>query len=208
MKPIGLLLLAFALTFGTAMPASAINVDSLRREIIKNNKEIQQQKKDSLMLSKLSAEQLLELKRDEMEIERQRIENAGRSDMPFDGFQLFMIVMLPFLFVIVIIFLNLRARNTESKRRYDLYVKSIEMGQPVPEDFFNEPNKNSASSLKKGILWFAVGLGLLIFFLIDKEKDGMIFGIVPTFVGIGYLLVHYLDKPKTDTTVRNNEQLG
>jgi len=36
----------------------------------------------------------------------------------------------------------------------------------------------------------------------------MIVGIVPTFVGVGYLLVHFLEKPKTDSAGMNNEQHG
>jgi len=62
--------------------------------------------------------------------------------------------------------------------------------------------------LKKGILWAAVGLALLIYFIIEHKNNGLILGIVPTFIGIGYLLVHYLDKPKTDSTGNNNEQHG
>jgi len=38
------------------------------------------------------------------------------------------------------------------------------------------------------------------------HTKGLIVGIVPTFVGIGYLLVHYLEKPKTNTTGNGDEQ--
>jgi len=44
--------------------------------------------------------------------------------------------------------------------------------------------------------------------VIVNEKDGLIVGIVPTFVGIGYLLVHKLDKPKTDSSTNKDEQNG
>lgn len=206
MKRLGLFLLALTLFVG-ANSAKDINVDSLRQEIIKSSQELHELQKDSIMLSKLTPNQLLELQKGEQEVEKQRIENR-RNDTPFNGIQLFLICLLPFLFVAVIIIVNVRARNAESKRRYDLYTKSLEMGQTVPEHFFQEPRKaNPSSNLKKGILWFVVGIGLLIYFLIDHERDGMIVGIVPTFVGIGYLLVHFLDKPKTDSTL-NNEQLG
>jgi hypothetical protein len=62
--------------------------------------------------------------------------------------------------------------------------------------------------MKKGILWFVVGLALVISFIVIGEKDALIVGIVPAFVGIGYLLVHFLEKPKTNSTVDNNEQHG
>jgi len=52
------------------------------------------------------------------------------------------------------------------------------------------------SNLKNGILWSAVGLALLIYFIVEQENEALIVGIVPAFVGIGYILVHFLDKPK------------
>jgi hypothetical protein len=118
---------------------------------------------------------------------------------------------LPFAFpfVAVIITLSVRAKNAESKRRYDLYSKSLEMGQTVPEHFFDEPKKvNPSSNLKKGILWFVIGAGILISFIVMNQKEALIVGIVPAFVGIGYLLVHFLDKPKPDSTVNKDEQHG
>jgi hypothetical protein len=53
-----------------------------------------------------------------------------------------------------------------------------------------------------------VGLALLISFIVLHKENGLIFGIVPAFVGIGYLLVHFLEKPKPDSTVNNDEQHG
>jgi hypothetical protein len=104
---------------------------------------------------------------------------------------------------------KVKAKKDESKRRYDLYAKSLEMGQTIPEHFFDEPKKaNPSSNLKKGILWFVIGAAIFISLLVMHEKDGLILGIVPTFVGIGYLLVHFLEKPKPDSTVNNDEQHG
>jgi large-conductance mechanosensitive channel len=213
MKRIGFLLVAIFLFLGVQANAAGVNIDSLKNElkeeVVKNSKELHELQKDSLMLSKLSPSQLLDLKRQEFEVEKQRIENEGRNDMPLNGFGIFMITLLPFLFIIVVLFIQARARNRESQRRYDIYMKSIEMGQSVPEHFFDEPKKSNApSNLKKGILWLVIGLGIVISFLVMNEKDGLIVGIIPGFVGIGYLMVHKLDKPKTDSTVNNDEQHG
>lgn len=209
MKRLGLFLAALTLVVGLNTANASINVDSLKNEIVKNSKEIQEQKKDSIMVSKLSANQLIDLKREELEIQKQRTENEGRSNMPFNGFELFMICLLPFLFVAIIIYIGLKAKREESKRRYDLYSKSLEMGQSVPEHFFDEPKKaNPSSNLKRGILWLVIGLGLSISFIVMQKQNDMIAGIVPTFVGIGYLLVHFLDKPKTNSTGLNDGQHG
>ena len=121
--------------------------------------------------------------------------------MPFSGFQLFLICALPFLFAGTIIVVNVRHKNMESKRKYELYTKSLEMGQTIPENFFDEPKKaNPASNLKRGVIWLAVGLAVLISFVIMQKHNGLILGIVPAFVGVGYLIVHFLDKPKSDSS--------
>jgi hypothetical protein len=209
MKRIGLFLLALTLFVGANAAQKGVNMDSLKQAIISNSKEIQEQKKDSAMYSKLSPNQILDLKKGEFEVQKEQIQNEGRNQMPFNGFELFMICLLPFLFVATIIIVQVKAKKEESKRRYDLYSKSLEMGQTVPEHFFDEPKKeNPASNMKKGILWFVVGLALVISFIVIGEKDALIVGIVPTFVGIGYLLVHFLEKPKTISTGDNDEQHG
>ena len=213
MRRIGFLLMAVLLFVGVQASKAGVNVDSLKnelkKEIIKSSKEIQDQKKDSILYSKLSADQIKDLKDTELDNRRREIEKDGRSEMPLNGFGVVIICLVPFLFAGTIIVVNVRAKKEESKRKYDLYTKSLEMGQTVPEHFFDEPKKvNPSSNLKRGILWLVIGLGLVISFLVIHEKDGLILGIVPAFVGVGYLLVHFLEKPTAESTVNNDEQHG
>jgi hypothetical protein len=209
MKRLGLFLLALTLFVGAnAASPTAIHKDSVKEvRIIHTNKD-ENSAKDSMLMQKLSSDQLMELEKDRLSVERQKIEADNGNQLPMGPFAIFMICLLPFLFVAVIIIINVRSKNAESKRRYDLYSKSLEMGQTVPEHFFDEPKKDASTNLKKGILWFVVGLALVISFIVMHQKDAMIVGIVPTFVGVGYLLVHFLEKPKTDSTGINNEQHG
>jgi len=198
MKRILLLLISVFFIAGAQLraqneqPDSVINNDA---KIVKN--ELSQAVKDSILYSKLSADQLLDLKNQEAMTERQRIDAENRSDMPLNGFGIFMIVLLPFLFITIVLIITGKIRNRESQRKHELYMKSLEMGQAIPEHFFDEPKKtNTISNLKKGILWLSAGLGALVYFNVINEKEALILGIVPTFVGIGYLLVHFLEKPK------------
>ena len=201
MKRIGLFLLALTLFVGVQAAENGVNMDSLKNAIVNNSKEIQEQKKDSVMFSKLSADQILQLKKGEQEVQKQQIEKEGRNQMPLGGPGIVLICLLPFLFVTTIVIVQARAKKEESKRRYDLYTKSLEMGQTVPEHFFDEPKKaNPSSNLQKGILALAVGIALIIYFTIVHNNSALIAGIVPAFVGIGYLLVHFLEKPKTEST--------
>jgi hypothetical protein len=210
MKRLGLFLLVLTLFVGTGAAQKSVNMDSLKREVVANSKEIHDIKKDSIMYSKLSPNQIAELKKQELEVRKQEIEKDSRLEMPLNGFQIFMICLLPFVFVGAIIVIKTGSQKEEAKRRYDLYTKSLEMGQAVPEHFFDEPKKvSTASNLKKGILWFMIGLALLISFIVmGHNRNSLIVGIIPTFVGAGYLLVHFLEKPKTDSTVNDNEQHG
>lgn len=200
MKRIGLLVVVMLLFVGFPASATDINVDSLKDEIVKNSKEIYEMRKDSVIISKLSPKELLELKAQEFEVEKQRLENEGKVDMPLNGFGIVIICLLPFLLVATIIFIGARARNRESQRRYEIYMKSLEMGQTIPQHFFDEPKKaNPSSNLKRGVICLAVGLALLVYYLVSKQDGFLIGGIIPTFIGIGYLVVQFLEKPKAET---------
>lgn len=207
MKRIVLLIITALLFIVSYINAEKKTPDSIvNKEVKVIRTEIAPNVKDSILYSKLSAEQLLELKRQENETEIMRIESRNNSNMPLGPLAIVTIVLMPFLFVLLILLIQGYIRDKEAKRKYDLYMKSLEMGQSIPEHFFDEPKKaNPVSNLKKGILWFVVGLALLIYFLVVKDTDALIVGIVPTFIGIGYLVVHLLDKPKR---YYNDEQNG
>lgn len=198
MKRVLLLLISVFFIAGTYLYAQAEQPDTIVNKEVHITKEaLSQAVKDSILYSKLSADQLLDLKNQEEMTERQRIDSENRNDMPLNGFGIFMIVLLPFLFITIVLIITGRIRNRESQRKHDLYMKSLEMGQAIPDHFFDEPKKpNTISNLKKGILWLSVGLGALVYFTIINEEEALILGIVPAFIGAGYLLVHFLEKPK------------
>jgi hypothetical protein len=205
MKQLFLLLVSFMLLTSSV----AINAqDEVPAEKVKT--ELTQAEKDSIMYEKLNSDQLLELKKQEFVVELERIEADSKENMPLNGLGIVTIVLLPFLFVIAIIFLNVRQKIVESKRKYDLYMKSLEMGQTIPEHFFDEPkNVSKPSNLKRGIILLMVGISFGLFAFIKRDTDLFILlaTIIPTFVGIGYLLVHKLEKPAKEISVRNDEQI-
>lgn len=215
MKRTILFVVAFIIATFAMLNAKPIKMDSVIRKEIKviqsdlDKEDLQEtdlgkSTKDSILYSKLSGEQLIELKRQEALLEKERIEAENKVDMPLNGLGIVIICIMPFVFVLLLLWIVGRERNKESVRKHDLYLKSLEMGQTLPENFFDKPGPQSVSSnFKRGILWLAVGLALLIYFLIIHNNIALIFGIIPTFVGVGYLLVHLLDKPKN-----NNEQNG
>ncbi len=171
--------------------------------IVKNDKS--DLNDDSLLMEKLSSEQIMELKKQQIELEKQKIEARSKNDMPLKAFHIVLIVMTPFLFVIILASVAFYIRNRDSERRYMLFQKSLELGQTLPEHFFEEPKKqNTSSNLKKGVIAMAIGLALVVSFFVIDNKFMLIAGVIPAFVGLGFLLVHYLEKPKDN----NNEQNG
>lgn len=208
MKRSILIVVATIIATFAMLNAKPIKMDSVIRKEVKIIKadlekadlqatDVEKGTKDSILYSKLSGEQLIVLKGQEALVERARIEAENKVDMPLNGFGIVIISIMPFIFVLLLLWIIGRERNKESVRKHDLYLKSLEMGQTLPENFFDKPAAQSASSnMKRGILWLAVGLALLIYFVIIHNNMALIIGIIPTFVGIGYLLVHFLDKPK------------
>lgn len=209
MKTLGLFLLTMFVIASVQAAELNVNADSINQVLREKKEVIRQSINDSILLQKLSPDQLMQLEREKIEVERQKNDANNKADMPLNGFGIVVICLMPFIFVILVVNILSKVRNQESIRKYELYTKSLEMGQAVPEHFFDEPKKaNVASNLKKGILWLVVGLSLVISFVIINKNDALILGIVPTFVGIGYLLVHKLDKPKTEKTAQKDEQHG
>jgi len=89
-----------------------------------------------------------------------------------------------------------------------LYVKALEKGQPVPADLFAEPKKSNIP-LNTGIILMSAGVGISLLFVLmaisiaQIEKDAYFglmsvasVGVVPFLVGVGFLIIHYIEKKK------------
>ena len=206
MKRFIFMLVSIVLISTTSYIKAQDEQDSTTQKVPKT--ELTQAEKDSILFARLSPEQLMELKRQELELESQKIEANSKEGMPLNGFGIVMIVMLPFLFVITIVTINVRRKNAESKRKYELYMKSLEMGQTIPEHFFDEPQTGKASNLKRGIISLMVGIAFGLYVIIEKntELPFLMAALIPGFVGLGYLLVHFIEKPKNQHPAEKQDE--
>lgn len=130
--------------------------------------------------------------------------------MPLNGLGIFMLSLLPFVFVVILVIISNKQKSAESKRKYDLYMKSLEMGQNIPEHFFEEPKPvKRSSNLKNGIILLMIGLAFGLFAIISHKTNTFILllAIIPGFVGTGYLLINKLEKPKTEIPESKDEQV-
>lgn len=78
----------------------------------------------------------------------------------------------------------------------------VEKGQPVPEALLNPPPVvRQRSDLRRGVVLLMVGAGLMVFFGAFIPWEGIwSLGIIPFFVGLGYLLVWRLDVRTKETS--------
>lgn len=114
-------------------------------------------------------------------------------------------VTAPFVMIILLVWFNANKKNLENKLKADLYSQAVEKGQPLPENFFAVNSKPKKNALRNGIICAAVGLGISLFFVAiyasgqTEALPGMSLGIIPFCVGVGFLLIHFLqEKPQND----------
>jgi citrate lyase gamma subunit len=75
----------------------------------------------------------------------------------------------------------------------------VEKGQEVPAALFAAPPVVRArSDMRRGVVLLMIGFGVMIFFgaTSDWEGGSWALGIIPFLIGVGYLLVWKLERPK------------
>lgn len=98
--------------------------------------------------------------------------------------------------IILIVWISLNASYRKKKEHYRILEIAIENGRELPEGFFNEPAKQKKSwlnTLRNGTATLGTGIGLIILgYIIDEEIFTGI-ACIPAFIGLGYLLVAWLE---------------
>ena len=147
--------------------------------------------KEAILLQKLTPEQI-------MTLEKQRLEQQRYSDMPLPAWAIVLICIAPFLMVVFIVFFSAKSRKEQEKVRHDVYLKSLELGQPLPDKFFDKPKEQKSSQLQTGLVWLGVGVALAIVGVVTGNQE-LLFGLIPGFVGLGILIAYFIEKPKNNS---------
>jgi len=122
---------------------------------------------------------------------------------------------IPFIFVIVMVWLGINEKQKRNQFQADLYFKALEKGQPCPVDLaklFEDPKKKKRSPLSVGTILLFVGAGIsLTFWLMsvifafigENGVSNALFsvtpvGILPFVVGIAYVIIHFIEKKKDE----------
>ena len=185
----GVLMLAISLTAQNQTKqdtAKAVVKDSIEQLYMNENLDA----REAILLKKLDAKQL-------MDLESMRLSQEGKNEMPFSGLGLVLICLAPFIMVILIVYFSSKESAKKDQRRYDISMKALELGQPLPDSFFDEPKKRS-SRLQNGLVWLGIGVALVIVGIITNH-NGLLFGMIPGFIGLGILIAYLIEKPKDNS---------
>lgn len=95
---------------------------------------------------------------------------------------------LAFLGVVALIVISaIRFRHASTRRRLELARRMVEKGIEPPADLLGS---NTGSDLRRGLVLVCTGVGLLAASLLGGGESLSPAGLIPGFIGIGYLISH------------------
>ena len=103
--------------------------------------------------------------------------------------------------LIVIFFLSLFAipyyfNIKKAKARQQIIAKLIEKDRDIPKELLAKPQKIRRSDLHKGIILITFGLSIsVVIFVLRIQSNFWTIGLIPVFIGIGYLISFKLGQP-------------
>jgi hypothetical protein len=116
--------------------------------------------------------------------------------VPLVGIIVMTVFGAPVLIVAVIMYFGF----SKSRMQHRTIRMLVEKGQPVPPELLAPPTPavRQRSDMRRGIVLFMVGVGLLIFLgaVNDWENGAWAIGLIPALIGLGYLMVWKLEGGK------------
>jgi hypothetical protein len=156
------------------------------------------------IIEQLSSDQLLELAKEKQRLKQEHetamAEKFGVNaqdlvkDMMPSEFTIVLYSIIFFAFLISLIIVPFYFNQLKSKMRYNLLSKLVDKNKEIPSELLIQ-NKKIRSDLHKSIILISVGIGIGIFlYLLNLEKSYWTIGLIPTIIGIGYLISFVLEK--------------
>ena len=132
--------------------------------------------------------------------------------MYISGISSILTMIVPFAFVIIIVWLKNNEKQKQQQLQADLYAKLVEKGQPLPEGLFvkQKGSQKPLPPLNTGIILIAVGIGISLFFFlmgisfasVDQNVSNVLIsvtsiGAIPFLIGVAFFIIHFIEKKKT-----------
>lgn len=84
-------------------------------------------------------------------------------------------------------------RHLSKVKKLETVVKLAESGGEVKPEMLEmlgkEVGAGPTSDLRKGLIWIAIGVPIMLAFLVEQEWVGVAFGTAPILIGAAYLVV-------------------
>jgi Domain of unknown function (DUF6249) len=96
--------------------------------------------------------------------------------------------------IVGIVSLVISGRLRRARLEHETLRVMVEKGVPIPKDLFDRsPRRND---LRKGLIWIAIGLGLLIIGICNSQTLGHGFSLaaIPTLVGVAFVIAAKMEK--------------
>jgi len=121
------------------------------------------------------------------------------------------VLIVPFVFVITMVWLGINAKQKRDQLQADLYAKALEKGLPIPENLFVENKKKERKPLNTGIILISVSIGIMLSLWLlfnsiaqafkDPDLDFMpmlaLVGLIPFMAGVAFVIIHFVEKKRT-----------
>lgn len=120
----------------------------------------------------------------------------GRKDAHDSPVVAILVPIAFFLTVLGIVLLSLLMGFRKERLRHETLRLMVERGAEIPVALLTGPAKRRSSDLRKGAIWTATGLGTSAALAVLTQGQAghpWAIGLVPTLVGLGYLLVWRLE---------------
>lgn len=135
------------------------------------------------VIDKLNAEQIMEL------FETNLAMGGSDKDPPKVAI---LVPLFFFIFVLGIVGASLYFSFRKERQRQETLRLMVEKGTVIPPEMLVTP-RQAKSDLRRGVLLIAVGLGIIGLFGFTDPSNWAI-GLLPTLIGLGYLLVWKLER--------------
>lgn len=117
-------------------------------------------------------------------------------------------VGVPFSIPIIWIALNYRKRRRLMELHHTERMAAIERGMeipPLPLDLIDGRSSRRRSSLLPGLVWFFIGLAMVLGSLSIGDDLPVVFGLVPLGIGLAYLIYYALEGRQLEARQREQE---
>ncbi len=106
-----------------------------------------------------------------------------------------LVPLSPFITIVLIVFFVVYFRYKKQAVTQVTLQKMLDNQQPIPEVLLEKAAPSEAKPLRKAIVFISGGVGLILATLLSGEHWAHYWswGLLPLFVGLGYLLIYKLN---------------